>query len=75
MLASLMGRPQFRQVREGVRRVQADGSVDLDTNHYSVPWRLIGVRVEVTTGVVRIFHAGSEVARHQDCLSKREHLN
>src|SRR5512144_1718609 len=55
-LASLMGRPPFRQVREVVRRVQADGSVDLDTNHYSVPWRLIGarVRVEVTAGVVCI---------------------
>jgi hypothetical protein len=36
-LASLMGRPPFRQVREVVRRVQADGSVDFDTNHYSVP--------------------------------------
>jgi transposase len=61
VLASLMGRPPFRQVREVVRRVQADGSVDLDTNHYSVPWRLIGarVRVEVTAGVVRIFHAGT----------------
>ena len=58
--ASLMGRPPFRQVREVARRVQADGSVDLDTDHYSVPWRLIGarVRVEVTAGVVRIFHAG-----------------
>jgi hypothetical protein len=42
-----MGRPPFRQVREVVRRVQADGSVDLDTNHYSVPWRLIGARVRV----------------------------
>ena len=56
-LASLMGRPPFRQVREVVRRVQADGSVDLDTNHYSVPWRLI-VRVEVTAGVVRISTPG-----------------
>ena len=59
-LASLIGRPPFRQVREVVRRVQADGSVDLDTNHYSVPWRLIGaqVRVEVTAGVVRISTPG-----------------
>lgn len=31
-LRSLEGRPPFRQVREVVRRVQADGSIDLDTN-------------------------------------------
>ena len=56
--------------------MQADGSVDLDTNHYSVPWRLIGaqVRVEVTTGVVRIFHAGSEVARHDERRGRRERV-
>ena len=75
-LASLMGRPPFRQVREVVRRVQADSSVDLDTNHYSVPWRLIGarVRVEVTAGVVRIFHAGTEVARHDERRGRRERV-
>ena len=75
-LASLMGRPPFRQVREMVRRVQADGSVDLDTNHYSVPWRLIGarVRVEVTAGVVRIFPAGTEVARHDERRGRRERV-
>src|SRR5512144_1163988 len=75
-LAPLMGRPPFRQVREVVRRVQADGSVDLDTNHYSVPWRLIGarVRVEVTAGVVCIFHAGTEVARHHERRGRRERV-
>jgi transposase len=75
-LASLMGRPPFRQVREVVRRVQADGSIDLDTNHYSVPWRLIGarVRVEVTAGVVCIFHAGMEVARHDERRGRRERV-
>jgi transposase len=75
-LAPLMGRPPFRQVREVVRRVQADGSIDLDTNHYSVPWRLIGarVRVEVTAGVVRIFHAGLEVARHDERRGRRERV-
>lgn len=56
--------------------MQADGSVDLDTNHYSVPWRLIGarVRVEVTAGVVRIFHAGMEVARHDERRGRRERV-
>ena len=76
-LASLMGRPPFRRVREVVRRVQADGSVDLDTNHYSVPWRLIGarVRVEVAAGVMCIFHAGVEVARHDERRGRRERFS
>ena len=56
--------------------MQADGSVDLDTNHYSVPWRLIGarVRVEVAAGVVCIFHAGVEVARHDERRGRRERV-
>lgn len=56
------------------RRVQGDGCIDLDTNHYSVPWRLIGaeVTVEVADGMVRISHAGSEVARHPLRRGRRE---
>ena len=38
----LAGQPPFRQVRELVRRVQADACVEVDTNAYTVPWRLIG---------------------------------
>ena len=38
-LRPLAGRPPFRQLRELTRRVQNDGCVDVDTNHYSVPWR------------------------------------
>lgn len=73
-LRSLDGRPPFRQVREVARRVQADGCVDLDTNHYSVPWRLIGaeVTVEQTDGLVRVCHAGCEVARHPVRRGRRE---
>jgi transposase len=73
-LQPIGGRPPFRQVREVVRRVQADASIDLDTNHYSVPWRLIGaqVRVEVMNSVVCIFHAGIEVARHDERRGRRE---
>ena len=41
-LRPLSGRPPFRQMRELTRRVQNDACVDVDTNHYSVPWRLIG---------------------------------
>jgi hypothetical protein len=70
----LNGRPPFRQLRELTRRVQNDACVDIDTNHYSVPWRLIGVEVSVAVGdtQVRIHHAGSEVACHDKRLGRRE---
>jgi hypothetical protein len=63
-LQAINGRPPFRQIRELVRRVQADCAVDLDTNAYSVPWRLIGetVRVIVAGGRVSIRHRDREVA-------------
>jgi transposase len=46
-LRRLDGRPPFRQMREVARRVQADCTIELDTNAYSVPWRLIGETVQV----------------------------
>jgi hypothetical protein len=54
--------------------VQNDGCVDVDTNHYSVPWRLIGAQVGVVVagGEVRISHAGAEVARHGQRRGRRE---
>jgi hypothetical protein len=56
------------------RRVQGDGCIDLDTNHYSVPWPLIGapVTVEVSGGRVRISHAGSVAASHPIRRGRRE---
>jgi len=73
-LRPLAGRPPFRQVRELTRRVHNDGCVDVDTNHYSVPWRLIGasVSVVVSGGEVCIHHAGAEVARHGERRGRRE---
>ena len=73
-LRPLNGRPPFRQLREVNRRVQNDAFVDVDTNHYSVPWRLIGVQVSVviSDGKVRIHHAGTEVACHDRRLGHRE---
>ena len=52
--------------KEVIRVVAADCCVEVDTNTYSVPWRLLGerVRVAVTGGVVRVAHASSEVAVH-----------
>ena len=73
-LRPLDGRPAFRQMRELTRRVQNDACVDVDTNHYSVPWRLIGAQVSVVVsrGEVRVHHAGAEVACHQQRRGRRE---
>ena len=52
--------------------MQADCAVEVDTNAYSVPWRLIGERVQVTVadGWVRVFHAGREVAAHPEAAGR-----
>ena len=73
-LRPLDGRPSFRQVRELTRRVQNDACVDVDTNHYSVPWRLIGAQVSVvvSNGAVRVHPAGAAVACHQQRRGRRE---
>lgn len=73
-LRPLNGRPPFQRLRELTRRVQNDACVDIDTNHYSVPWRLIGaeVSVQVDSDRVRIRHAGVEIACHDRRLGRRE---
>jgi transposase len=73
-LRPLGGKPPFRQMRELTRCVQNDGCVDVDTNRYSVPWRLIGAQVSVVVsgGEVRISHASAEVARHGQRRGRRE---
>ncbi|MDQ3492923.1 MAG: IS21 family transposase [Chloroflexota bacterium] len=75
-LRPLGGKPPFRQMRELTRGVQNDGCVDVDTNHYSVPWQLIGAQVSVVVngGEVRISHAGAEVARHEQRRGRRERV-
>ena len=73
-LRPLNSRPPFGQLRELSRHVQNDACVDVDTNHYSVPWKLIGAEVTVMVGGghVRIHHAGAEVACHDKRLGRRE---
>jgi transposase len=75
-LRPINGRPSFIAVRELSRRVQSDACVEVDTNAYSVPWRLIGetVRVEVTGDHVRVFYAANEVARHPYTLGRRQRI-
>ena len=67
VLRSIAGVPPFATARELVRKVQADCVVEVDSNAYSVPWRLIGesVRVMVAGDTLRVNHAGREVALHQ----------
>jgi len=67
------GTPPFRTIRELVRKVQNDCVVEIDANAYSVPWRLIGesVRVEIADNCVRIYHAGEQVAAHEQMLGRR----
>jgi hypothetical protein len=76
-LKGLDGRPPFRQVRELVRRVQADCTVAVDGNSYSVPWRLIGesVRAVVADGRIRIHHGNTtEVAVHAETTGRRQRI-
>jgi transposase len=64
-LRPLGGRTTFQPIRECVRRVHTDACVELETNRYSVPWRLIGETVTVLVSEqVRIVHAGQDVAEH-----------
>jgi hypothetical protein len=56
--------------------VQADCAIEVDGNAYSVPWRLIGERIQVTIAdeVVHVSHAGREVAVHSRQAGWRQHL-
>jgi len=76
VLRPLGGRAPFVQVRELVRRVHSDLCVELETNHYSVPWRHIGEQVHLRTesGELRILYAGKEIARHLLCSGRRQRI-
>lgn len=73
-LRPLCGRPPFQQMRELLRRVSSDCAIELDANSYSVPWRLVGERVQVVVGGgwVQIHHAGVEIARHAELAGRRQ---
>jgi hypothetical protein len=75
-LRPLGARAPFGQLRDLVRKVQADCAIDLDTNSDSVPWRLIGesVQVVVLGGRVIVRHAGEVVADHALCRGRRQRI-
>lgn len=75
-LNPLKGRPPFQQVRELSRRVNNEACVEVDTNCYSVPWRLIGnqVTVQVVDSHVTIIFGHDEVARHPQSHGHRQRI-
>jgi transposase len=72
-LAPLAAKAPFLQVRELGRRVHTDACIELDTNRYSVPWKLIGesVTVIVAERQVRVLYAGQDVASHAQNAGRR----
>lgn len=72
-LKPLPAKAPFLQVRELTRRVHADACIELDTNRYSVPWRLIGesVTVIVADRQVQVLYAGQQVACHEQSPLRR----
>lgn len=72
-LTPLPTKAPFLKVRELTRRVHTDACIELDTNRYSVPWRLIGetVTVIVAERQVRVLYAGQEVACHAQSPLRR----
>jgi transposase len=71
-LQGVAGIPPYHLVRHPLRRVASDCLVNLEANRYSVPWRLVGERVEVAVaeGRVRIFHQGALVSEHPLCTGR-----
>jgi transposase len=72
-LKPLAARAPFLQVRELSRRVHTDACIELDTNRYSVPWKLIGeaVTVVVCEREVQVLYAGEQVACHAQSPLRR----
>jgi len=77
-LRPFSNKPPFHQIREYVRKVGSDATVELDTNHYSVPWKRIGeqVRIYVEGGevVIRTLRDGKELARHPENKGRHQRI-
>ncbi len=68
------GQPSFRLEATYPRVVADDFLVNLDTNRYSVPFRLIGrtVQVQRTAGRVLMTYQGAVVAEHAELLGRHQ---
>ena len=73
-LQSLVSRPSFERRRSLLRRVQSDCCVEVDTNHYSVPYVHLGrdVVVDVVGGRIEIRLAGELLAEHTEVQGSRQ---
>ncbi|KAB0594805.1 IS21 family transposase [Castellaniella defragrans] len=73
-LMPLADRPPFEQTRSLSRRVARDATVEVDTNRYSVPWRLAGrlVQVHIAGCELRVLDDGREVACHPELAGRRQ---
>lgn len=73
-LTPISGKAPFYQIREMIRVVSNDSFVDVDTNRYSVPWRLIGetVTVSVVNDLVKVSFAAQDVASHPQCRGRHQ---
>ena len=68
------GQPSFRLEAPLARIVADDWLVSVDTNRYSVPFRLMGQAVEIhrRNGTLRILHRGALVAEHPEVVGKHQ---
>jgi transposase len=77
-LRPLAGKPPFHQIRECVRKIGRDATVELDTNQYSVPWRHIGEQVHVHCDggeiIIRSLRSGKELGRHAENKGRRQRI-
>lgn len=66
VLTSIGSHPSYLKTRRLTRKVTGDCRVELDTNRYSVPFKLVGqtVDLEVQCGEVAIRWRGKVVAEH-----------
>lgn len=73
-LTVVTGKPPFGSPRDLERTVTAEAAIVLDTNVYSVPWQLIGAKVQVTTTAttVNIYHQAKLVAEHPRCDGRHQ---
>jgi transposase len=75
-LRPIADQPRYMARRELIRKVKVDGTVEVDTNHYSVPFKYLGRRVDVlVTGQEVIISMESEtLARHQRGQGRNERI-
>lgn len=72
-LKPLASRPSFLRRRTLIRRVQSDCCVEVDTNHYSVPWLHIGkqVLVDVVGPQLTVRLGTRPIAEHTGVAGRR----